>query len=421
METTGPSFLDVKLGAFIARHPHAKVSMDGKTISVAKPWDSDFCKLTLQSDAQDVIDALNKVTLLPMFDAIIHPDKRLIELPFRYVDPKTSAFVNRAFDFHFDGLTFKCSFEKPTPRLEHIAASYHIGPANYETRTMTQLIQFRDGQAVDGLDEGKKDYFKGKSGLCFHIKYPKTWNCDQETFRLFARHLNFYTRYYDNQAPIIVVHHRETEPSPTLKRLRYVDGVFPKAMVSKRVDDVILQLIQEASTVSPRYSFLYAYQVIEYAGYYYFDAKLKQSLAGILRNPRIVECSDEHLGDLMDAFTDRPQKDETRMKKLIEECCDARVIWGEIEASKDFFASPQTYEGGFTQAALITDKTTFDNWGANWASSLFEHIERVRNCLVHARERRENKVILPTDANDMKVNMYRPLMLRIASQIALNS
>jgi hypothetical protein len=52
-------------------------------------------------------------------------------------------------------------------------------------------------------------------------------------------------------------------------------------------------------------------------------------------------------------------------------------------------------------------------------STIRKNIERIRNVLVHLREQRENKVILPTPDNDKKLLPYLYLIKRIAEKIAI--
>ena len=52
-------------------------------------------------------------------------------------------------------------------------------------------------------------------------------------------------------------------------------------------------------------------------------------------------------------------------------------------------------------------------------TSIADRIERIRNVLVHIRESRENKVILPTRTNNRKLIPYMYLVRRIAETVAM--
>ena len=47
------------------------------------------------------------------------------------------------------------------------------------------------------------------------------------------------------------------------------------------------------------------------------------------------------------------------------------------------------------------------------------NIEKIRNVLVHLRESRENKVILPTEHNDQLLTPYLFVLRRIAEKVAM--
>jgi hypothetical protein len=51
--------------------------------------------------------------------------------------------------------------------------------------------------------------------------------------------------------------------------------------------------------------------------------------------------------------------------------------------------------------------------------NLYDQLTKIRNSLVHARERRENKVILPSRKNNQKIARIEPVIARVAQQIAL--
>jgi RNA-binding protein YlmH len=54
----------------------------------------------------------------------------------------------------------------------------------------------------------------------------------------------------------------------------------------------------------------------------------------------------------------------------------------------------------------------------NLLSTIRKNIERIRNVLVHLREQRENRVILPTPNNDNKLTPYLFIIKRIAEKMA---
>ena len=106
---------------------------------------------------------------------------------------------------------------------------------------------------------------------------------------------------------------------------------------------------------------------------------------------------------------------------MIEDVVNSEIIWPELEHDKDFFSSELRFDGGFVLSPLIAKDTTADTWSAMWMPKLFDQFTRIRNSLVHARERRENRVILPTRKNNRRIIRYLPVIQRVAEQIALAS
>jgi hypothetical protein len=151
------------------------------------------------------------------------------------------------------------------------------------------------------------------------------------------------------------------------------------------------------------------------------DDKVKNSLRTFLKDPAVVNCGEAHISELISIFSELTHNDDVKMRKVIEENVDPRVIWKEVAHDKAFFASDQTFEGGFVSASMIASDTTAETWKAMWMPKTYDVMTKIRNALVHARERRENKVILPTRANNQKVGRYVPILRRIAEQLALKA
>lgn len=106
---------------------------------------------------------------------------------------------------------------------------------------------------------------------------------------------------------------------------------------------------------------------------------------------------------------------------MINECVNSKLIWNEISNDTEFFTKSHEFDGGFVLDAIISDNQTYESWETKGVQTLFEQLRGVRNCLVHAREKRENRVVLPTASNNARIRHLIPVIARIASQIAINS
>ena len=134
----------------------------------------------------------------------------------------------------------------------------------------------------------------------------------------------------------------------------------------------------------------------------------------------MVNCGDDSIEEIIDIFSDISHTDESKMKKVLEEHCSPDVIWKEIEHDKGFFTADLSFDGGVEIKSLITHEVSKDTWRTMWTPKLFDHLTKIRNGLVHARERRETKCILPTKRNNRIIKRYLPIMERLAGQLAIS-
>ncbi len=232
--------------------------------------------------------------------------------------------------------------------------------------------------------------------------------------------MNFIMRYYDRKTPLIEINQKpEDEGHEHAEWRRFCTDEFPPALSLKGIDEFVLQLIAVAQQTRPRFAFIYYFQVIEYAGFYFIDDKARKALKSFLRDPSMITCPEDKMHGLFAVLSDLAQNDESRMKKVVEECCDPNALWLEIENDKEFFCAEVRFDGGFVLPALISSDTTSSSWAAMWMPKIYDQLTKIRNCLVHARERRQSSVILPTRANNCRIERYIPIIARIAEQIAL--
>jgi hypothetical protein len=312
-----------------------------------------------------------------------------------------------------------CSYEVPTSRLMMLSKGFKRIPSESNERVASQLFAFRDAQRLDKLPKRGSEYFAGKVPRNFFLR-PSQDLKDVDLEKL-SRHINFAMQYYDRRSPEIVVRERKQEIEESLnKPNRFIDNEFPDVISIGCLDEYMLQLIAVAKTTTARFAFVYYYQIIEYAGFYFLDGKAKRELRQLLRDPSLVSCSEDKISNIFTFLADLNHGDDVKMKKVIEEYCNPRVLWKEIENDKDFFATNLAFDGGVELIPLVSKDTTEDTWATMWMPKLYDHLTRIRNYLVHARERRQSNVILPTAANNIKIARYLPVISRLAEQISLN-
>jgi hypothetical protein len=329
--------------------------------------------------------------------------------------------MNASFTVHYCGSEFTCSIAEPSDRVMAIARRSQSLPSSDFGKSVPQIHAFRDAQRLDELAARAQRYFANKIGRNFHIKCNQCIkSIDLEAL---AHHINFISDYYDKFFPEIFVRDKlaDDKQSDSWVPLRYIsEGGLPSMLSVVQIDDIVLQLIRVARRAPSRQAFLYYYQVIEYAGHYFIEEKTRSKVRMLLRDPSVINCDERKIREFMSLFTTQANlQDETKMKKAIEEIVDPRLVWLELEHDREFFSANQEFDGGFEMTSLITKNMTFEDWRTSWVTTLFERLTKIRNALVHARERRENKVILPTPGNNQKITRYEPVIARLAQQIAL--
>lgn len=411
------------LDVFSTNNSHAKLRIEDEIVTIEAPWGSKNVAIISPADNLAFLKELKHIRLDPAFDAVIHLDANKIEVLFLYVNPdneEQASLMDLQFALYYDGARFDCSFAEPSQRLMAIARHTQNLPSDEPGRSVPQIAAFRDAQRLEDLPDRAKNYFAKRVPRNFHIYCEE--RIEEIDLAGLMRHINFISDYYDRRFPEIVIREdvAEARDAESWSPRRHIDSSFPAELSIGAIDEVVLQLISVARHAKSRQAFLYYYQVIEYAGHYFIDEKAKSQMRRFLRDPALVNCDERKIRDFLSLFTTQAnQGDAEKMKKAIEEVVDPSLVWLEIEHDRSFFSANQCFDGGFGMPALISKDMSEDGWRASWMPNLFDRLTKMRNALVHARERRENKVILPTLKNNQLIARYEPVIARVAQQIAL--
>jgi hypothetical protein len=416
---------ELHLTEFFKNNPHCRLEIKENTLIIGKPWGVDSVELVFDLSSIDLINELNNIALRPQFDAIFHLDTKSIEFVFAFLDPYSDIerdFINRKFQYYFKGIPYKCSFEKPSNRVYMLAQRIRWYSSELFQVPMIQLRPLFDVQRLKELPTRIQAFFRAKEPRSFFLQ------CDENLLDLdlesLSRHINLATKYYDRNTPRIIIRPKEEKESPAkIERIRYLEGRFPEAMSISQVDDLILQFIEVARESNPRFAFIYYYQVFEYAGFYYIDEEAKIELRRLLKEPSIISCPEERISELFSLISNiaAGSNDDVRIQRIISNYCDPKIIWIEIENDKKFFSSQVKFSGGLILPALISKDTTIAAWSIGWIQNLYNQLTKVRNCIVHARERRLSLSIHPCEENNRIIARYIPIIARMAEQIAFRS
>jgi len=420
MEFPHEAFSDVRLRDFRALNPHAYIVSEDDAQFIENLWNVSEVRVAIDWGDPDFAGILNAIRVNPRFDAIIHTDTNEIEFAFGVFPPDhamVAPWLARQYSVHFRSNEHTCRFDAPSDKMLALANIVRRLPSDTNTTAVPQFRVLRDLQRLDDLPRSVRSYFdRNSEARSFYINGI---SADTDLASL-CRHVNLLSHYYDRLSPQIVVRNEPTDNSEPIPRPnRMVDGRFPATLNCREVDDVLLTLLEVAGDSSPRAAFLYYYQIYEYAGHYYVDDAARTQLRRLLRDPAIADFDERRRGTLFSILAELHRNDEQRMQKVIQDHCDPMHLWPDIENDREFFTSTITFDGGFELIPLVSNDTTSDAWCKMWTPNLFQRLTKIRNCLVHAREKRENRVIFPTPENNSRLKRIIPLAKRIAEDLAL--
>ena len=415
MTTAEPAPLaDGRLGSFARLNPEAAIEVQEKALLISKPWGDDSVLIRVSFEAQPTADALNMLRLPPAFSGVWHADTH--DLEFIYgPSPADSDLRKRKFAFEFEGSALTCEFGDASDRLVHLAnAARPVGPPSpSDLRNLSTLRGFlRYKKSLEARDEP------------IHLALTSFWiracNLPERDLPRLARHLNFYMRYFDRRSPMIIVH--ETPGPRAAQRPRqHLFGEFPAHIAARPLDPYMLTLWDSGlpGAIEPVRSFLYNYQVLEYAAFYYLKEELARTIRRILSSPDIVSRADEASRRILDTLVDERTSEEAKIAAVVQQTVDPAALWADIEGVGEFFCEPTEFDGGFTVPALIKKGWTLDDFRAAWVPKVPDTFRRLRNALLHAREQRLSRCIAPSSRNSDLLRPWSSLISVASSQIIL--
>jgi hypothetical protein len=402
----------VTLSRFSQLNAEAGVKDTHDAFEVSSPWGDDSVVFRVSHEARAVADALNMLRFPPRFSAVWHMDTQDLEFIFGTISVKDE-MRNRSFTFEFGGKSLLCEFASASERLVHVAnAARPTKPSPTEQRNLGAIRPFARLRAT--LET------RGEEPMLVLASF---WirKCDVPESELpnLARHLNFYMRYFDRASPIIVMH-EEPVSRQVGRSTRFLYGAFPSRISARVLDSYMLTLWDSGLPSSgPVRSFLYNYQILEYAAFYYLKEELARSIRRIVSSPDIVVRAEEASHRILDALVDERTPEEAKITSVVQQAVDPAALWAEIALNEAFFSEPTEFEGGFVLPALIKKGWAIEDFRAAWIPKLPDSFRKLRNALLHAREQRLSKCIAPTACNSVLLRPWSLLISIASSQIIL--
>lgn len=395
-------------------NPKIEITQKDDSTTILNPWNDKSVSFVFNKGQR--LSSLEQIQFPEQLVALYNKNKSELEFIYGPID-KVSKLVERSFDFIYKGEQFYCTFEGFSEALQIFAQSFKEN----ETESQTD---YRNLRFIRDLltDKFYKDIFKNTVNTSFYV----TGNFEKINYDFvgLAKSLNFYMSYFDRSTPKILIHAKEYEEekykNPCLNELF---DTFPKKINATNIDSTLLDTFMVAGqTENVRLKFIFYFQVLEYASYYYLDKKIQDKIQKTLNNPEIYDKSEYFSKSLIEELKDHfsQRDDSTKLEKTITENCSIYELKNEIEVNKEFFSKDIEFEGGLRINKILKGENSIENLKEGDLILIKTNIERIRNVLVHLRESRENKVILPSQKNNHKLLPYLYLIRRIAEKVAIN-
>ena len=388
---------------------------EGESFILSNLWNDDTFEIKLPKSTN--FSLLKDVILPKELVAILHKEKN--ELEFIYVPlKKEESFLTRSTNFYHKGILFETRFDEPSEVLKIFADGFReTGPATESD--YRNLRYFRDFYHQEKLPDSAKRFFKDKTPISFYVKgdFAKINN----DIIVLSKHINVYLKYFDRDSPTILLIEDDKVTTDYKRPCLSTDNPFPDQVVMSELDPVILDLFHISSrTSNARLKYLFYYQILEYLAYYFINKDLKTRLNNILRNPDLISKSSLYSRQIIEELKEsfKANDDKVRLEKTIITYCSAEEIKNELKCNINSFVKSIEFDGGFTLEPILNNENELDNPSNDLIKKVVDRLDKLRNVMVHIREYRENKAILPTRSNNRKLLPYLYLIRRVAEIVS---
>jgi hypothetical protein len=398
-------------------NPELELKEFPQNYAIFKPWSDDTFAFIIPKTKR--IPNMKGIFLYPEFSSIYNKRDNIWEFIYTPAKKK-SKLLTRSFNFNFNGSTFKCHFNKSTRYLKFFAENFRQLRSENETG-YRNLRQYKDYYSKD-KPSYIKEYFKNREPYSFFVEGPL--NEIEKNKVQFTKTLNFYLSYYDREMPTIQVFSKDKEENKTKIPCYTLFDQFPNEISASKIDTTLLDILSVANkTKDIRLEFIFYYQIIEYAAYYYLENEDNSKLRQILKRPDINSSANDYVREIMEVLSDHfnvnKSNDREKIHKTIKHYCSINDIKLELKENKETFKLDIKFDGGLTLKSLFSDESAIESSKNGILNLAIDNISKIRNVIVHLREKRENTVILPTEKNNRLLLPYLYILRRISEKIAI--
>lgn len=401
--------------SFLANNKSIEKKIDKSFHELSHLWSDDtfVCRLPKTTN----FSKLKDIILPKELSAIYNRDIKELEFIFSPLKPNES-FLSRTTKFFYKNIEFQTEFSAPSEALEIIAKGFIEIDINSETN-YRNLRFFRDFYKQENLTDFGKHFYKGKQPFSFKVNgdFDKINN----DFVGFSKHINVYSRFFDRKSPVILIFENQVEKTKYELPCLTKNTEFPSNILMREIDPVLIDLFHIANETSNiRLKYIFYYQILEYCAYYHLNDDLRRNLNNILKNPDLISNYNNYSRLIIEEFKNnfKNNDDKLKLEKLVIDFCSYDDIKLEISCNPNSFIVDIEFDGGFLLNSILKDENDIENPPKDIMKKIVDRIDRIRNVLVHIRESRENKIILPTKKNNNQLFAYVYLLRRIAERVA---
>ncbi len=403
----------------IKKYKDVKITQtEDEKIHIHNLWNDD--SFFLRFDKEENLEFLNNFEFPQELMAMYSKEENFLEIFASPINPDFD-LIKRSFKFYYKGTEFICSWKTPTEYFKKIAKAFREDKEESKT-SYRNLRQFRDFYRIDELPSFMSKYLEDKKPFNFFIEGDLS--VIEDKLIEFCKTLNFYMNYFERLTPNIQIfpktHDKENYNLPCYT----IFDTFPSEINAVEIDDILLEIISVAhNTNDIRLSFIFYYQILEYASYYFLKSDIKYKLITLLKRPDISFKSEEYSKNIIEEFKNhfKQNDDKAKLDTLISEHITISDIKLELQNNMPYYSKKIEFDGGYVVDPIVKNETVdIDQLADSTIKSIKENIVGIRNSLVHLRESRENKVILPTAKNDDLLIPYLYLIRRICEKIIID-
>ena len=414
MERENHDPLRDRLAPFLERNPESRYSRDVSGCTIAKPWADESLKLVVPTDADKLIEAMNAIYLPPRFTALWHSDTKDLEIIWTSL-PVPPEFRERSFTFLFRGRTYRCEYGDASDRLILLSRFTRAVRPPGETghRNMQSFWLFQAPEMA---------FQAGTGGM---LPEPTSFwirnvDWDENAMVELAANLNFFMYYFDRKTPRILIHERPPEKEEVAVPVRFPFDSFPPEISGRPIQRYLLGLWESSIVASDLFRrFVYSYQIVEYAAFYHIKRTALEKIRRVLLLPDLSCRPGRAANEILDAVVDHGMTEDQRFEAIIRDLVDPALVWSEIEPNLPQFCSEVVFDGGLRLVPLARPEWSVEDFSTAGMPLFIGAIRKLRNGLVHARERRTSTFIAPTRANYEKLTPWLAPLQSAAMEVAL--